>query len=112
MKFYYYLLINLLVGSGNGYKVVEKILLILKNKYVNYIFYYSEYKGYDVEIVEILVKEILVFWIEEQEIIEIFFFLIIVGGDGILYQVFDIFYQMEVEFFVVYILVGFGNDFV
>ena len=36
MKFHYHLLINPSAGSGNGHKVAEKILPVLKNKHVNY----------------------------------------------------------------------------
>lgn len=111
MKFHYHLLINPSAGSGNGHKVAEKILPVLKNKHVNYTLHYSEYKGHDAEIAEILAKETLVPWTEEQETIETFPLLIIVGGDGTLHQVLDTFYQMEVEFPVAYIPAGSGNDF-
>lgn len=79
---------------------------VLKNKHVNYTLHYSEYKGHDAEIAEILAKETLVPWTEEQETIETFPLLIIVGGDGTLHQVLDTFYQMEVEFPVAYIPAG------
>ncbi|EOI36611.1 YegS//BmrU family lipid kinase [Enterococcus faecium EnGen0313] len=112
MKFHYHILINPSAGSGNGYKVAERILPVLKNKHIDYTLHYSEYKGHDAEIAETLAKETLIPWIkEEQKTIDTFPLLIIVGGDGTLHQVLDTFYQMEVEFPVAYIPAGSGNDF-
>lgn len=112
MNYHYHLLINQEAGSGNGKKVAELILPLLKNKKQTYTAYYSEYPGNEQEIALELAETTLLPWNDKTiENIDTFPILIVIGGDGTLNQVLNTFYHLNVEFPIAYIPAGSGNDF-
>lgn len=73
--------------------------------------FYIDYVGYEKELMKEFVEIILFFWFEDLDVL-IFLILVVLGGDGILYNVINLLFLYDLIIFLSYILCGFGNDFV
>lgn len=73
--------------------------------------FYIDYVGYEKELMKEFVEIILFFWFEDLDVL-IFLILVVLGGDGILYNVINLLFLYDLVIFLSYILCGFGNDFV
>ncbi|MGX7243525.1 diacylglycerol/lipid kinase family protein [Enterococcus quebecensis] len=110
MKKHFYLVINENAGSGTGRKVAGKIIRQLQTASIDYTTFYTSHAGHEIEIVESLAQNILIPWSNDEEI-ESFPLLVVLGGDGTLHSVLNALKSFDSKIPIGYIPCGSGNDF-
>ncbi len=112
MNFHYHLLVNQASGGGNGKKVSETILALMKKHGYACTPYFTEYPEHELEIVTTLVETTLVVWQDDFfDSADVYPLLLVIGGDGTLHQVVNQLKRMQKEIPLAYIPAGSGNDF-